>query len=113
MVIHQRHAQGGIGIQHLFGGNDFNLVGIRIELQIAERDFLNRLEYAVQRLERPLRFGKQRRGQTGSCLLNSSWKTGKMSEGLAMRLVAKFFQCSATVRYARQSSAPASSLEKP
>src|SRR5688572_29007578 len=33
-----------------------------------------------------------------SCFLNSSWKTGKMSAGLAMRLVTKLFHSSATPR---------------
>ena len=99
VVVHQRHAHGRIGVQHLLGGDDLDLVGIDVELQIVERDLLHRLQDAVERLEAPFGFGEERRSHSAaSCFLNSSWKTGKMSTGLAMRLVAKFFQVAATLR---------------
>src|SRR4029077_3811533 len=110
MIVHQRHCKRGVSIEHLFGRNNLDLVGIDIELQIVQRNLLDRFVGAIERGEVPFHFGEEELAHAvASAFLNSSWKTGKMSDGLAMRLVAKFGQSSATVRYARQSSAPESS----
>ncbi len=98
MVVHQRHAERGIGVQHLLGRDHLDLVGIDVELEIVQRDLLDRLVGAVERGEIPFRFGEEIAAHAASVFLNSSRNTGKMSAGLAMRLVAKLGHSSATVR---------------
>ncbi len=98
MIIHQRHGERGIGVEHLLGRNDLDLVGIGVELQIVMRDLLDRLEGAVKRGEVPFGFGEKKFTHAVSAFLNSSRKTGKISAGLEMRLVAKLDHSSATVR---------------
>ncbi len=73
MIVHQRHGKRGIGIEHLFGRNDLDLIGINIELQIVQRDLFDGLVGAVQRRKIPLHFSeKQLAHADASAFLNSS-----------------------------------------
>ena len=54
MAVHQRHADRGIGVEHLLGRDDLDLVGIDVEAEIVERDLLDRVIGARQRREVPL-----------------------------------------------------------
>ena len=62
VVIHQRHAQRRIGVEHLLGRDDLDLIGIDVELQFVDRDVLDRLEDAIERLKAPFGIGEERRG---------------------------------------------------
>ncbi len=55
MAVHQRHPVGGIGIKHLLGGNDFDLVRVDLEAKIIESDFLDRLIDPLHGFEVPVR----------------------------------------------------------
>ena len=99
MVVHKRHAKRRIGIEHLFGGDDLDLVGVDVEFEVDERNLLDGAINAIERGKIPFRFGEEQRcHQAGSDFLNSSRNTGKMSAGLAMRLVAKLGHCDAAAR---------------
>ena len=54
VLVHQRHADGGIGIEHLLGGDDFELVRIDVEPEFFERDRLDGVIGPRQRLEVPV-----------------------------------------------------------
>ena len=43
VLVEQRHADGRIGIQHLFGANDLDLVGVNVQAHFPDRDFLDRV----------------------------------------------------------------------
>ena len=115
--VHQRHADRGIGVEHLLGRDDLDLVGIDVEPDLAQRDLAHRVVDLVDQLEAPLRPVEQgphvafalgellaRWWPTANCLLqaaapsaeNSSWNTGKMSSGDATRRMAKFRRRRAT-----------------
>ena len=73
MLVEQRHADRGIGVQHLFRGDDLDLVGIDVEPQFRPRNRLAGLEDALQRREIPIRAFEQSFGCRGhdaafSCL---------------------------------------------
>jgi hypothetical protein len=53
--VHQRHAVGGVGVEHLLGGDDLDLVGVDIEAEIVERDVLDRVVGPVEQVEVPFR----------------------------------------------------------
>jgi len=98
VVVHQRHGDRGIGVEHLLRRDDLDLVGIDVEPEVAERNLLDRAIGAVDGGEVPLGFVEEELVHAASVFLKSSRNTGKMSAGLAMRLVAKFGHSSATVR---------------
>ena len=54
MLVEQRHAGRGIGIQHLLGGDDLDLVGVDVEPQFGPRDLLAGVMNALQRREIPV-----------------------------------------------------------
>src|SRR6185437_13092327 len=60
VAVHQRQADRGIGIEHLLGGDDLDLVGVDVEPEFAEGDLLDRLVHALQRGEIPVRPLEQR-----------------------------------------------------
>ena len=117
MPVHQRHADRGVGIEHLLGGDDLDLVGIDVEAELAQRDLAHRVVDLLDQLESPLRPVEQgahvalalgellaRVVANWNCLPqaaalsaeNSSWNTGKMSSGDATRRMAKFRRRRAT-----------------
>lgn len=54
MLVHERHAHRRIGIQHLLGGDDLELIGVYVETEIFERDLLDGIVGARQCLEIPV-----------------------------------------------------------
>ena len=48
MLVEQRHASGGVGIQHLLGGDDLDLVGIDVEPEFGSRNLLAGIVDALQ-----------------------------------------------------------------
>ena len=54
MLVEQRHADRGIGIEHLLGGDDLDLVGIDVEAELAERDLLAGVVHALEHGEIPV-----------------------------------------------------------
>ena len=74
MAVHQRHAERGIGIEHLLGRDDLDLAGIDVELEVFDRDLLDFAVDAVERGKIPFLFGEERRAthHAISLFLNSS-----------------------------------------
>ena len=73
VLVEQRHADRGIGVQHLLGGDDLDLVGIDVEPEFGSRDLLAGIVDALQRREIPVRALEQALGRRGhgaafSCL---------------------------------------------
>jgi len=62
MLVEQRHAGRGIGVEHLLGGDDLDLVRIDIESQFGARDLLAGVMDALQLGEIPVRSLKQALG---------------------------------------------------
>ena len=61
VLVHQRHAHGGVGIQHLFGRDDLDLVAVDVETDLLQRDpledvvgFLDQIEVPVRPVEQQL-----------------------------------------------------------
>ncbi|MGY4497449.1 hypothetical protein ACVWYH_001376 [Bradyrhizobium sp. GM24.11] len=54
VLVKQRHADGGIGIQHLLGGDDLDLVRVDVEAKILQRHFLAGIGDALQGVEIPI-----------------------------------------------------------
>ena len=54
MRVHQRHADGGIGVEHLLGRDDLDLVGKEVEAELLARDLLDRIVDAPHCGEVPL-----------------------------------------------------------
>ena len=54
VLVEQRHTGRGIGIQHLLGGDDFDLVRIGIETEFAMRDLLAGIMNALELPEIPV-----------------------------------------------------------
>ena len=59
VLVEQRHADRRIGVQHLLGGDDLDLVGIDIEPQLGSRNFLAGIVDTLQGREIPVRPLKQ------------------------------------------------------
>jgi hypothetical protein len=55
VLVEQGHADGGIGIEHLLGGDHLDLVGIDVESQLADADGLDGIMNALDRPEIPIR----------------------------------------------------------
>ena len=60
VLVEQRHADRGIGIQHLLGADDLDLVGIYVQPKLADRDLLDRVMHALDGAELPVRTLEQR-----------------------------------------------------
>lgn len=59
VLVEQRHADGGVGIQHLLGGDDLDLVRIDVEPEILHRHRLAGVGDALQGVEIPIRAFEQ------------------------------------------------------
>ena len=55
VLVEQRHADRRIGVQHLLGGDDLDLVGIDVEPELVLRDLLAGVVDALERGESPSR----------------------------------------------------------
>ena len=98
VLVEQRHADRGIGVQHLLGGDDLDLVGIDVEPEFGQRDLLAGIMDTLQGPEIPIRsleqppggFGLVGHGAVFSCFprrWNRSWNTGKISlRSLTLRI---------------------------
>ena len=73
MLVEQRHADGRIGVQHLLGGNDLDLVGIDIEPQFVPRDLFAGVADPLQRPEVPVGARKQQLVGRGHDAFLSCW----------------------------------------
>ena len=62
--VHQRHADRGVGIEHLLGRDNLDLVGIDVESELAQRDVAHRIIGLADQIEAPLRPIKQRAQRT-------------------------------------------------
>ena len=60
VLVEQRHADRGIGVEHLLGADDLDLVGIGIEAEFADRDLFDRIVHALDGAELPVRTLEQR-----------------------------------------------------
>ena len=54
VLVIQRHADRGVGVEHLLGGDDLDLVRIDVEAEFGERDILAGVVDALQRREIPV-----------------------------------------------------------
>lgn len=54
VLVHERHADRGIGVEHLFGGDDLQLVRVDAEAHFFERDLLDRVVSTRQRRKIPV-----------------------------------------------------------
>ncbi len=85
VLVEQRHAGGGIGIQHLLGGDDLDLVRIDVETKFTMRDLLAGIVNTLQLPEIPIGAFEQAFGCHGAAFSwfrrrwNKSWNTGKIS----------------------------------
>ncbi len=52
--IHQRHADCRVRIEHLFAGNDLDLIAIDAQSKLAQRDLFNRIMSAAEKVKVPL-----------------------------------------------------------
>src|ERR1700692_2928942 len=94
VLVEQRHAGRGVGVQHLLGGNDLDLVGIDIKPELGSRDLLTGIVNMLQFLEIPVCSLKQALGCRvhGAAFSfwrrwNSSGNTRKISLGsLTLRI---------------------------
>src|SRR6185312_9112743 len=94
-LVEQRHADRRIGVQHLLGGNDLDLVRIDIEAQFVPCYLLAGVADPLQRMKIPIGALKQQlvRGAHGAALScgprrwKRSWNTGKISlRSLTLRI---------------------------
>jgi hypothetical protein len=53
--VHQRHADRGVGIEHLLCRDDLDLVGVDIEPELTQRDVTHRIVGLADQIEAPLR----------------------------------------------------------
>ena len=60
VLVEQRHADRGIGIQHLLGADDLDLVGIDVQAEFVDRDLLDRVVHALDGAELPVGAFEQR-----------------------------------------------------
>ena len=73
MLVEQRHADRRIGVQHLLGGDDLDLVGIDIEPQLVPRNLLAGVVDPLQRPEVPIGALKQQLVGRGHDAVLSCW----------------------------------------
>jgi hypothetical protein len=52
--VEQRHADRGVGVEHLLGGDDLDLVRIGVETELLARDHLDRVVDALDGLKVPI-----------------------------------------------------------
>src|SRR5262245_3367613 len=102
VLVEQRHADRGIGIEHLLRGDDLDLVGIDVEPELAERNLLAGIVHALQDGEIPVGAAVEpfARGHDAARSFprrrwNSSWNTGKISLRL---LTLRMERCAPPVR---------------
>src|SRR5262245_46758257 len=100
MLVEQGHADRGIGIEHLLGGDDLDLVGIDVEPELAERNLLAGVVHALQDGEIPVGAAVEPSGHGAARSFprrrwNSSWNTGKISPRL---LTLRMERCAPPVR---------------
>src|ERR1700730_8419482 len=95
VLVEQRHADGRIGIQHLLGGDDLDLVGVDVKPELGARYLLAGIVDALQHREVPVGSLKQVSGCRGHDAAfswlwrrgNRSWNTGKISlRSLTLRI---------------------------
>src|SRR3954451_4868772 len=93
MLVEQRHADRRIGIQHLCGVDDLDLVRIDGEPEIYRRHLLGGIRDALQGVKIPIGAFEQafRHGAAFSWAVsrrwNRSWNTGKISlRSLTLRI---------------------------
>ncbi|MCY1308280.1 hypothetical protein D9M70_582740 [compost metagenome] len=55
MLVHERHADRGIGVEHLLGGDDLQLVRVDAEAHFLKRDLLDRVIGTRKGREVPVR----------------------------------------------------------
>ena len=58
--VHDRHADRGIGVEHLLGRDHLDLVAVDVEAHLAEADLGDGVVGVAQQIEVPLRPGEQR-----------------------------------------------------
>ena len=68
VVIVHRHADRRIGVHHLLGGDDFQLVGVDVQPIFAHGDVVNGPVVGFDQLESPFRAGGDRGGHDASSL---------------------------------------------
>ena len=77
VLVAQRHSHRGIGVHHLFGGDDLDLVWVGVQTKLIGGDVADDLVVAFQHRERPFGgVGNQSRRVHDTRLLNNSRKTG-------------------------------------
>src|SRR6185437_1678678 len=54
VLVEQRHPDRGVGVQHLLGADDLDLIGIDVEPELLERDALHCLVGALDGAELPV-----------------------------------------------------------
>src|SRR3546814_2221251 len=64
MFVEERHADGRIGVQHLFRADDLYLVGIDVQLHFLERYRFDRVVDAVDEGKIPIAAREQRGGRS-------------------------------------------------
>ncbi|MHC2561830.1 hypothetical protein ACVIVD_003824 [Bradyrhizobium liaoningense] len=85
VLVEQGHADRGIGVQHLLGRDDLDLVRIDVEPEILQRHLFAGIGDALQGVEIPIGAFEQsfRHGAVFSWAVsrrwNKSWNTGKIS----------------------------------
>ena len=60
VAIHDRHADRGVGIEHLLGRDDLDLIAIDVEAHLAETDLGNGVVRFIDQVEIPLRAIEER-----------------------------------------------------
>ncbi len=69
VMVELGHRHGRIGVQHLFRGDDLDLVGVDVELEIVQRDLLDCLVGAVENRKIPFGFAEQEPSHPSGLLL--------------------------------------------
>ncbi len=54
MPVEKRHPRRGIGVEHLLGGDDLDLIGESVQTKLAARDVFNGVMDFLQRFEGPV-----------------------------------------------------------
>ncbi len=76
VLVHQRHADGRVGVEHLLRRNHLDLVGIDVEAQIVERDRRHRVICGGYPVKSPVRPLEQMRHVRHPRELPRAWRTG-------------------------------------
>src|SRR5262245_49293162 len=91
MLVEQRQAAGGIGIQHLLRRDDLDLVGIDAQPEFGSRNLIARIVDALQRVKAPIRsFEQASRGRshgTAFTCLGRRWKRSRKTGNISERLM--------------------------